>query len=97
MFRKKQKVAPLVAVLGCFFFLEIVLLSAHIHISSNIDRDEVTCPICQLARGAIKFFHADKAAKLQPLILVTAVCPVARFISSRNIIQPSRIRGPPVA
>jgi hypothetical protein len=96
MFRDKRKFASLVIALSCFFCLELFLLSAHIHINSKIDRHEVACPICQLARGTIKFFSADKVVKLQPLILVTVVSLAAYLLTSWNIVQLSPIRGPPV-
>jgi hypothetical protein len=96
MFRDKRKFASLVIALSCFFCLELFLLSAHIHINSKIDRHEVACPVCQLARGAAKFLFADKIVKLQPLILITVVSPAACLLTSWNIVQPSPIRGPPV-
>ena len=96
MFQDKRKFASLVIALSCFFCLELFLLSAHIHINSKIDRDKVNCPVCRLARGAVKFFYADKVVKLHPLIVVTVVSLATCLIVSRNIVQSSTIRGPPV-
>jgi hypothetical protein len=96
MFLDKRKLALFAAVFGCFFFLEIFLFSTHIHINARINRNEVACPICQLARGAVKFFYADKVVKLHPLIVVTVVSLATCLIVSRNIVQSSTIRGPPV-
>jgi len=95
MFRDKRKLASLVTVLSCFFCLELLILSAHIHIDSKIDRDEVNCPVCQLTRGAVKFLYADKVVKLHPLIVVTVISLAACLVVSRNIVQSSTIRGPP--
>jgi hypothetical protein len=95
MFLDKRKLALFAAVFGCFFFLEIFLFSTHIHINVRINRNEVACPICQLARGAVKFFSADKVVKLQPLILVTVVSRAAYLLVSWSIVEPSPIRGPP--
>ena len=97
MFVVKRKLAPFAAIFGCFFFFEVLLLSIHIHINAKIDRDGVTCPVCQLGRGAVKFFHAVKVAKLHPLIVFTDVNLAPDLITGRNIVQPSPIRGPPIA
>jgi hypothetical protein len=98
MFRDKRKLASLVTVLSCFFCLQLLILSAHIHIhiNSKIDQDGVNCPVCQLARGTVKFLYADKVVKLHPLIVVTVISLAASLIVSRHIAQSSTIRGPPV-
>lgn len=98
MLRDKRKLASLVTVLSCFFCLQLLILSAHIHIhvNSKTDRDEVNCPVCQLARGTVKFLYADKVVKLHPLIVVTVISLAASLIVSRQSVQSSTIRGPPV-
>jgi len=95
MFRDKRKLA--LVCFSCFFFVEVVLLSVHVHIKAKIDRDEASCPVCQLVRGAVKFFYGDTSAKFHPLILVTFIILAACLIVSWNSVRPSPIRGPPIA
>jgi len=97
MFRNRRKLAPFITVFGCFFLLETLFVSAHIHLNTRVNRDEVTCPVCQLARDAVKFFHVVKVAKLHPLIVFTDVNLAPDLVTCRNIVQPSPIRGPPIA
>ena len=96
MSRDKRKLRSLATVVSFFFFLEILLVSTHIHDNSKSDPDETTCPLCQITAGAAKFLFVHKVLTPNPLIIV-AVLTVADFlIVLWDVIQSSTIRGPPV-
>jgi hypothetical protein len=94
MFEPKRR-STLLLILSLFFLSAILLVSTHIHVSSENDSDKTTCPLCQLAAGT-KLLFVDKVSIPEPLTIV-AVLAVADFLSiRRGAIQSPLIRGPPV-
>ena len=95
MYQDNRSMKALATALCIFFLLLTVLVSTHVHFDSHGDRDEATCPLCQLASSAVKFSFASKVATLSPIIIVAVVSVAQRRIVSLNLVRPSSIRGPP--
>jgi hypothetical protein len=96
MFKGHPKLKLCATLLGCVFLFGTLLISIHIHGNSKNERNEIACPLCQLARANGKFLTGHKTPKVELNVIVT-VLEVGDFLPlSQDIIPSSPVRGPPL-
>jgi hypothetical protein len=97
MFRSKRKAKLLATVLSSIFLLATLLISNHVHVNSKNQQNEINCPLCQLARGTVKFLIHHKVPKIEPNIVFVRLEDSDRFVLPQQIVLPFSVRGPPLA